>query len=117
MDRLKLKKLNQKRRAGRVRSKASGTATVPRLAVHISNYHVTAQIIDDDLGKTLAYSSSADQPVDGSMSQKAAHVGSEIAKKAKKAKISHIVFDRGHRKYHGRLKTLADAARKEGLEF
>jgi large subunit ribosomal protein L18 len=117
MDRLKLKELNQHQRAQRTRAKITGTAARPRLAVHISNQHVIAQIIDDEHGRTLAYSSSAAHLKTDSLSQKATNVGNDLARAAKKAKIKRVVFDRGHLKYHGRLKGLADAVRKEGLEF
>ncbi|MEX0934666.1 MAG: 50S ribosomal protein L18 [Candidatus Saccharimonadales bacterium] len=100
-----------------------GTAERPRLSVSISNRQVTAQVIDDDSGKTLAYSTSltdgakAKTKAKTTMSDKAALVGSNIAKKALKLDIKQVVFDRGTKLYHGRVKALADAARKEGLEF
>lgn len=117
MNNLKQKKLNAERRANRVRATVSGTSERPRLAVKISNLHVTAQVIDDTDGKTLAYATTVGQKVTGNMSEKAAWVGAEIAKKSKKAKVSAVVFDRSSRKYHGRVKALADAAREQGLEF
>ncbi len=104
-------------RSNRTRAKIHGTADRPRLSVNISNMHVTAQIIDDDKGATLAYATTVGTKQKGSKSELAAFVGSEIAKKAKKAKIEKVVFDRGARLYAGRMKALADAARKEGLEF
>ena len=104
-------------RANRTRAKIHGTAERPRLSVNISNLHVTAQLIDDDKGVTLAYATTVGSKQKGSKSELAAFVGSEIAKKAKKAKISKVVFDRGSRLYAGRMSALADAARKEGLEF
>ena len=104
-------------RANRTRAKIHGTAERPRLSVNISNLHVTAQIIDDDKGVTLAYATTVGSKQKGSKSELAALIGSEIAKKAKKAKISKVVFDRGSRLYAGRMSALADAARKEGLEF
>jgi large subunit ribosomal protein L18 len=86
--------------------------------VHISLHHVTAQVIDDTTHKTLAYVSSVGQKTaTGSLTEKAEWVGSEVAKKAKAAKVSTVVFDRGGRIYHGRVKALADAARNAGLEF
>jgi large subunit ribosomal protein L18 len=109
--------INRSRRTMRVRAKISGTAKRPRLAVHISNSQVTAQIIDDSSSKTLAYSTTAGQKIEGPMTKKAEWVGQEIAKKAKRAKIDKVVFDRAGRKYHGRLKALADTARSEGLDF
>ncbi len=117
MDRLTHKKLTARRRANRVRAAVSGTTARPRLAVNISNLYVTAQIIDDSKGTTLAYATSVGQKLTGTMTEKAAAIGTQIAAKAKKAKVSKVVFDRSSRKYHGRVKALADAARKEGLEF
>lgn len=111
------KYLNQKRRAFRVRSKVSGTSKRPRLSVSISNLHVSAQIIDDSLASTLAHATTVGQKATGTMTEKAVWVGAEIAKNAKKHKISKIVFDKGGKKYHGRIKALADSARAEGLDF
>ena len=104
-------------RANRTRAKIHGTAERPRLSVNISNKHIIAQIIDDDKGATLAYATTVGSKDKGSKTELAAFIGSEIAKKAKKAKIEKVVFDRGSRLYAGRLSALADAARKEGLEF
>jgi large subunit ribosomal protein L18 len=87
------------------------------MAINISNLHITAQIIDDQAGKTLAYATTVGQKIDGNMTAKAIWVGQAIAKKGKTAKVSKVVLDRNSRKYHGRVKALADAARKEGLEF
>jgi len=109
--------LNKTLRKGRVRAKVSGTTERPRLSVFISNTHVSAQVIDDSTGKTLAAATTVGQKLTGTMTEKAAKIGEEIAKKAQKAKIKAVVFDRNGRKYAGRLKALADAARKGGLEF
>lgn len=118
MNRLKLKSLNQKLRSNRVRTRLQGTAQRPRLSVHVSNLHVSAQIIDDDKGTTLvAVSTSGSKAAPATKLAKATWVGQEIAKKAKLKKIKHIAFDRGSRLYHGRIKALADAAREGGLEF
>ncbi len=117
MERLKHKKAMSERRANRVRAKVSGTPERPRLAVSISNLHVTAQVIDDVSGKTLAYATTVGQKLTGTMTEKAAVVGEQIAKKAAKAKVKQVVLDRSSRKYHGRIKALAEAARKAGLEF
>lgn len=117
MSRLAKKLLNQSLRKGRVRSRVSGTAERPRLTVTISHLHVSAQLVNDEAGKTLASATSVGGKLTGTMTEKAAHIGTEIAKKAKKAKISTVVFDRNGRRYAGRLRALADAARKEGLEF
>jgi large subunit ribosomal protein L18 len=117
MSRLAHKNMNAQRRAYRVAAKIHGTAERPRLAVHISNLHISAQLIDDVAGKTLAAASTVGQKTTGTMTEKAALVGKDIAAKAKKAKIKQVVFDRSSRKYHGRVKALADAAREEGMEF
>ena len=111
------KLLNRSLRKGRVRAKVSGTAERPRLSVTISNVHVSAQIIDDVKGHTLASATTVGTKATGTMTEKCAVVGTEIAKKAKKAKINAVVFDRNGRQYAGRLSALADAARKEGLVF
>lgn len=109
---------NRLLRKNRVRSTVKGTEARPRLSVYVSNMHIHAQIINDEIGKTLASSTSAtSKDAKGTLSEKAAWVGTDIAKKAKKAKVTAVVFDRNGRKYHGRLKALADAARAGGLEF
>jgi large subunit ribosomal protein L18 len=117
MNRLTHKTQNAARRSNRVRKFAVGTKERPRLSVHVSNMHISAQIIDDSQGKTLAYVGTVGQKQTGSMSERASWVGKEIAAQAKNAKISKVVFDRGARLYHGRVKALADAARENGLEF
>ena len=109
--------MNKVFRAKRTRAKINGTAERPRLTVAFSNLHIVAQIIDDTKGKTLVYATTVGTKMTGSKSEKAALVGAEIAKKAKAAKIKKVVFDRGSKLYAGRMKALADAARKEGLEF
>lgn len=109
--------MNKVFRAKRTRAKIHGTAEQPRLSVAISNRHIIAQVIDDDKGVTLAYATTVGANAKGSMTEKAALVGTEIAKKAKAKKVSKVVFDRGSKLYAGRMSALADAARKEGLEF
>ena len=104
-------------RAKRTRAKIHGTAERPRLTVHFSNQHITAQIIDDDKKTTLAYATTVGSKITGTKVEKASVIGTEIAKKAKAAKISKVVFDRGSKLYAGRMAAVADAARKEGLEF
>ena len=104
-------------RANRTRAKIHGTAERPRLTVHFSNQNVTAQIIDDDKKITLAYATTVGSKITGNKTDKAAAVGKMIAEKAKKAKITKVVFDRGSKLYAGRMSALAEAARKEGLEF
>lgn len=104
-------------RAARTRAKIHGTAERPRLTVHFSNRHIVAQIIDDDRGATLAYATTVSKDLKGTTTEKAAALGAEIGKAAKKAKITKVVFDRGAKQYAARMSALADAARKEGLEF
>lgn len=113
-----LKKVqNLKLRKNRVRSTVSGTAERPRLSVSVSNLHISAQIINDEKGVTLAAATTVGQKLTGTLTDKATVIGTEIAKNAKKAKVTKVVFDRNGRLYHGRVKALADAARAGGLEF
>ncbi len=100
----------------RVRSKISGTPEIPRLSVYRSNTNISAQIIDDVNGITLASASSL-KLENGSNIEAAREVGKMLAENAKKAGISKVVFDRGGYLYHGRVAALADAARENGLEF
>lgn len=109
---------NRVQRQNRVRARISGSAERPRLCVRISNRHIIAQVIDDTQHKTLAYISTVGQKAaKGSMTERAVWIGEEIAKQAKAAKVTAVVFDRGGKLYHGRVAALADAARKSGLEF
>ena len=118
MNRITSKLKNSISRANRVRSVVRGTTERPRLSVHVSNKHVSAQIIDDTTHKTVvSVSTVAQKAAKGTMTDRAAWVGAEVAKKAKAKKIKTVAFDRGPKLYHGRVKALADAARKEGLEF
>lgn len=117
MNRLAQSKHSKEMRQKRVRAKIHGSKDKPRLCVHISNKHISAQLIDDDLNSTMLYVTSIGNKTVATMTEKATKVGSELAKKAKKANIKQVVFDRGSRLYHGRIKALADAAREEGLEF
>jgi large subunit ribosomal protein L18 len=117
MNRLVLKKKNAERRANRVAAIIRGTAERPRLAVYVSNTNISVQLIDDVAGNTIASASTVGKKAPGTMTDKAAGVGKDIADKAKKAKISRVVFDRSSKQYHGRVKALAEAARQAGLEF
>ena len=108
------------RRHARVRNKVVGTKSVPRLNVFRSNSNIFAQIIDDEASKTLVSASSIDKELkleNGGNIEAASKVGELLAKRAKKAKISEVVFDRGGYLYHGRVKALAEAARENGLKF
>jgi len=108
---------NAAQRASRTRASIHGTASRPRLSVHISNKHLSAQIINDDESKTLASATTVGLKSTGTLTDRATILGAEIAKKAKANKISSVVFDRGSKQYHGRIKAVADAARENGLEF
>jgi len=117
MGKITTKLANKLQRQRRVRAVVKGTAVRPRLSVTISNLHISAQLIDDDAHVTIAAATTVGGKATGTMTEKAATIGIDIAKKAKAAKIKAVVFDRGSKLYHGRVKALADAARKEGLEF
>ncbi len=107
------------RRHRRVRKKVRGTAERPRLAVFRSNKHISAQIIDDRAGHTLAAAATTEAGYEGAGGSVAAatKVGELLAARAKEAGVTTVVFDRGGNLYHGRIAALADAARKGGLEF
>jgi large subunit ribosomal protein L18 len=119
-DQSKARREARERRHARVRKNVSGTPERPRLAVFRSNKHITAQIIDDRAGVTLAAASSVEPAlrvgptgnVDGAKA-----VGRTLAERAKTAGIDKVVFDRGGNIYHGRVAALADAAREAGLDF
>ena len=104
----------------RVRKNLSGTASVPRLNVFRSNGNIFAQIIDDEAGNTLVSASSIDKDLklkNGGNVEASKEVGKLLASRAKKQKITKVVFDRGGYLYHGRVQALAEAARENGLEF
>lgn len=116
----KVRQLERRRR--RVRKSILGTSDRPRLNVFRSRSHIYAQIIDDIKGMTLAAASSLDKSLRKSLKstggvEAAKAVGQLIADRAKAAKVSTVVFDRGGRMYHGRIKALADASREGGLQF
>lgn len=118
MKRLIDKNRHQTLRQSRVRAKLAGVKNRPRLSVHISNRHVSAQLIDDEAGQTLAYVSTVGQKSLGSnKTERSEWVGQEIAKKATAKKIDAVIFDRGGKLYHGHIKKLAEAAREKGLRF
>ena len=107
------------RRHARIRAKVSGTSKTPRLSVFKSNKYISAQLIDDEKGVTLASSSSKGSKGSKGKTKgdKAREVGAAIAKAAKTKKISKAVFDRGGFTYTGNIKMLAESARKGGLKF
>ena len=108
------------RRHRRVRKKVAGTADRPRLAVFRSNKHITAQVIDDRAGRTLAAASTTETDLKGGATgnkSAAAQVGKLVAERAKAQGVTKVVFDRGGNLYHGRVAAVADAARESGLEF
>ena len=114
------RRVSKARRHFRVRRKVSGTAERPRLAVTKSARHITVQVIDDLVGRTLVSASTLEADVramDGDKKARAAKVGELVAARAKNAGIDKVVFDRGGNDYHGRIAALADAARVGGLEF
>ena len=110
----------RQRRQRRVRKKITGTTSRPRLSVFRSNRHISAQIIDDENGRTVASASTSEADLRGvttSNKEAAVKVGSLLAERAQEAGINSVVFDRGGNKYHGRVAALADAARDAGLKF
>ena len=110
----------RQRRHRRVRKYVTGTADRPRLAVFRSNKHISAQVIDDGAGRTIAAASTVEGDLKkGATGNKeaAAKVGKLVAERAKAAGVSKVVFDRGGFMYHGRVAAVADAAREAGLEF
>ena len=121
-DKQKDKALRLQRRKWGVRNSLSGNAERPRLAVFRSYKHIYAQLIDDLAGRTLASAASTSNEIRGGLKNggnvAAAKLGGKaIAERAKAAGITKVAFDRGGFKYHGRVKALGDAARKEGLKF
>ncbi len=110
------------RRRAHIRKTVNGTPERPRLSVFRSLDHIYAQIIDDSVGNTLASASTVDQVVrqqvvDLSKTEQAQVVGRVLAERALSKGVTKVVFDRGGYKYHGRVKALAEAARKAGLDF
>jgi large subunit ribosomal protein L18 len=119
MNRLFKKQQNLLQRKRKIRRSIRGTAGRPRLCVYVSNKHISAQIIDDDKQHTIVSATTVgrDKKLTDTMTDRATAIGGEIAKLASKKKIGQVVFDRNGRLYHGRIQALADAARKNGLEF
>lgn len=122
MKKTKTPRAAKQRRHIRVRKTVAGTPERPRLAVFRSLNHIYAQIIDDTAGRTLAAASDLEKDVRSALDGKkkaevATLVGQSVAKKAKEAGIRAVVFDRGGFRYHGRVKALAEAVRKGGVNF
>src|SRR3954454_21157509 len=116
----RVRRLGKARRHLRVRKRVTGTAGRPRLVVNRSTRHIFVQIVDDNLGQTLASASTMDASVrssDGDKTARAPETGRLLAERAKAAGIDKVVFDRGGNRYHGRIAALADAAREAGLDF
>jgi len=110
----------RRKRHERIRLRMEGDTGRPRLAVFCSLNHIYAQVIDDSSGKTLAAASSLEKELrsgSGAKTKEAAEVGKLIAARAKSAGVERVVFDRAGFRYHGRVKSLADAAREAGLDF
>ena len=122
MNKFKAKRAGLKRRERRVRSKICGTAERPRLSVHRTNTNIYAQVIDDVAHRTLCSASTLDPEFKatgklGSNKEAAQFVGELVGKRAIKAGVTTVTFDRGGRIYHGRVQALADGARSAGLKF
>ena len=115
-----IRRLGKARRHFRVRKRVTGTPARPRLVVNRSSRHITAQVVDDTAGHTLASASSLEaslRQADGDKSALARQVGALVAERAKDKGIEAVVFDRGGNAYHGRIAALADGARESGLKF
>ncbi len=122
MKRMEKKAMQLRRRKRRVRKKVYGTPERPRLSVFRSHKHIYAQLIDDTAGRTIASASSMDGTLrqrlpQGGNREAATAVGEAVAGKAAEAGVKQVVFDRNGYPYHGRVRELAEAARKGGLEF
>jgi large subunit ribosomal protein L18 len=119
MKNITIKRIRRERRKRSLRRRVFGMPDRPRLTVFRSARHVYAQVIDDVSGRTLAAASTNDKGarIAGGNCAAATAVGQRVAERAKKAGVERVVFDRNGYRYHGRIKALADAARKEGLSF
>ncbi len=117
-----IRKAARQRVHQRIRKRVAGTAERPRLCIHFSGKHVYAQVVDDDVGRTLASASTIERGLVGKSKvaanrANAEKVGKTIAERLLAKKMDRVVFDRGGFLYHGKLKALADAAREGGLKF
>ncbi len=112
-----IKSKRRLRRVKRIRAKLLDLKSSPRLCVFRSNNHIYAQIIDDKKGETLVAASDKEIETKGNKTQLAEELGKKLAQKAIEKKIKSVAFDKGSYKYHGRVKALAEGARKEGLAF
>jgi len=117
-----LKNSRALRRKRHVRRHIRQVSDLPRLSVHRTAKHISAQLIDDVAGRTLAHISSTAKAIQGDLSgktktERAKIIGAEIAKRALEAGVKQVVFDRGESRYHGRVKALAEAAREGGLKI
>ena len=123
MRRTRTKNVTRQRRKKRIRKNLFGTAERPRLSVHRTLLHIYAQVINDETGETLAAASTQNNEVKSEIAGKSGNVaaaqvvGVKLAEKAKEKGVTKVCFDRGPYKYHGRVKALAESARKTGLEF
>lgn len=122
MKQSEIKQMRRVRRQHSVRRKLALTGCGVRLSVHRTSKHIYAQVIDDHAGRTLCSAGTAAKGMASALqgktkTERATAVGKEIARKAKEAGVEKVVFDRGHAKFHGRIKALAEAARQEGLKF
>jgi large subunit ribosomal protein L18 len=117
MNKTKTLNENKERRAKRTRAKLFGTAERPRLSVFRSNRYICAQAVDDAKGYTLFAGSTKEIKEKGTKTEKSSALGTLIAEKAKKAGVDSMIFDRGSYKYHGRVKSVADALRNAGIKI
>ncbi len=116
------RKANQQRIHRRIRKRVSGTAERPRLCVHFSGKHVYAQVVDDEVGRTLASAATTEESIvssskGGANRATAEKIGKAIAERLLAKNVDKVIFDRGGFLYHGKVKALADAARESGLKF
>lgn len=118
-NRLKRKRARSSARAARVRRKVRGSAERPRVSARFTNRNIIAQLIDDDMGRSLLYVSTfgAEAPARGKGVDSARAVGERIAEGARSLGVEALVFDRGSRLYHGRVRAMAEAIREKGLKL